>query len=295
MDSNYRNSVAFCIVFTMVLGIVSLYSCDHVRRDSLSFDTDEASRFTRSSKATDFLTAVAVRRQVAQLIDVGYMPNTRCDNYAIHSFNDFPLSEFVEIFDNNAGVSKCGLAASMLVKALEQVGIEAYTYNYGIDGTFQTHVLVIAFTDSIWTIHDSFVNYSITDSLGEPKEFAKLVHELQEGIHGNIRLDSDTVWRDVIMQTGYQELLSRVPSCLKDVVRNTEIDSLMAVPVCPSCGVLGVGCAEFAYMTIGDTLSHQSPLFLTQIGKVWGARPDSVQALVEVMLGTMSRDSFPYP
>lgn len=241
-----------------------------------------------------FEQAVALRQAIADTLDTGFKEDSLCDNFAGISFTDFVVDSFLVRFARNTGTGNCGLAASILSKAMNNYGIEAYTYNFGFDSVHITHVIVIANTDNRWTVHDPFYNYSITDSTGTPKDFFTLLDELAEGNHANIGFSEDTVMRDVYLnrQLLASNLLNeKCRSFLNAQLQNQKDSQKIRIPVCYSCGIDPDYCPELNLWHKLSKMVHKKGWpdkaiygLLFQINGVWGPNPEQFQSKIDSTL-----------
>lgn len=247
-----------------------------------------------------FEKALVLRRAIADTLDAGFTTDSLCLNFHTISFEDFVVDSFLVRFANNTGTGKCGLAASVLAKTLNDNGIEAYTYNYGFTDTRPTHVVVLAETEeNVWTLHDPFFNYSITDTSGNPKDFFVLVQELIQKDHSNISFTQDTVMREFhfsktmpiphfVSEVCHTFLESELPS--QDDTRP------ISMPICHSCVFDSTYCPE---LNIWYNLSHKmvdyglpqkaAYGYLFQINGVWGPRPNDIQQKLDSTFASINR------
>ncbi|MCB9204140.1 MAG: hypothetical protein H6603_04095 [Flavobacteriales bacterium] len=103
---------------------------------------------------------------VAEHADVGNLKNPDCVNYYEMQFEAINVSHYLQVFEENTGVASCGLAASLMVRILNENNIDAYTYNFGFENTEATHVVTIVPLSKKLMVFDPYVNYWLTDSLG---------------------------------------------------------------------------------------------------------------------------------
>ncbi|MCF8460597.1 MAG: hypothetical protein K9G46_07730 [Flavobacteriales bacterium] len=251
---------------------------------------------------TKFEKAVALRRAIADTLDVGFTSDSLCLNFAKISFQDFNIDSFIPKFGNNTGAGSCGLASSMLAKTLNDAGIEAYTYNFGFENTKTTHVLVIAHTDNNqWTVHDPSFNYSITDSSNNPKDFFKLLGELGLRNHSDISFSSDTVFREVLLDDARSMFDLVSFGCLKHLESQHAIDKnsiVMQIPVCYSCVFDSTYCPELNLFYNLSQRASQFGLprnslygFLFQLNRTWGPNPTLLQAKIDSVFKTFNNNA----
>lgn len=245
--------------------------------------------------SSKFEKAQILRRLVADTLDVGFTSDSLCLNFHKIGFQEFNVDSFLSKFANNTGTGKCGLAASILTKLLNNHGIEAYTYNYGFENSRLTHVVVLANTDSnSWTLHDPFFNYSITDLAGNPKDFFKMVEELKNNHDSDIAFSTDTVLRQVFLIEDMEipDFVSQ--SCRQHLKSELEFnnDSLVVTkPVCQTCTFDTSFCSELNLfhnlaLRVKELDYPGNPVYglLFQINGVWGPSPDTMQRKIDMAL-----------
>ncbi|MCB9185946.1 MAG: hypothetical protein H6601_04290 [Flavobacteriales bacterium] len=239
-----------------------------------------------------FEKAVVLRRAIADTFDIGTTSDDLCLNFANIPFQEFVVDSFLLRFGNNTGAGKCGLAGSILAKTMNDNGIEAYTYNYGFAGSRPTHVVVIAQTEeNFWTLHDPSYNYSITDTLGEPKDFLKLLQELGQQNHSNISFSGDTVMREYHFKSleGVRGFVNEDCFTFLESQLNINEDSLLILrPVCHSCSFDSILCPE---LNLWHNLSQRVKELgfpaqavyglLFQINDLWGPNSKALQMEID--------------
>ena len=105
-------------------------------------------------------------RFIAQNADVGNLNNPSCTNFFEQSIEDLNVDKYLNIFETNTGVASCGLAAALMVRMLDEHGIDAYSYNFGIQSSNTTHVIVLVPIGGKLQIFDPYVNYWLIDTDG---------------------------------------------------------------------------------------------------------------------------------
>lgn len=287
------------IVLLSILILMSFSNCSDKVENNPSEPAKRSSGLAAllSNEMSGFEKAVIIRRAIADTLDAGFTTDSLCLNFHTISFEDFAVDSFLVRFGNNTGTGKCGLAASVLAKTLNDIGMEAYTYNFGFADTRLTHVVVLAETEeNVWTLHDPFFNYSITDTSGNPKDFFVLLKELTQKHHYNISFTQDTVMREI-----HFSKTMPIPHFVSEVCQTflaselpTQVDTQpIILPVCHSCVFDSTYCPE---LNIWYNLSHrmleynlpQKAVYgyLFQINGVWGPRPQQLQHRIDKLLKT---------
>lgn len=255
-----------------------------------------------NSEMNAFEKAVKLRRIIADTLDAGVTSDSLCLNFAAINFNEFVVDSFLQKFATNSGTGMCGLAGSILAKTLNNHGIEAYTYNYGFKNSRLTHIVVLAkTTDTTWTLHDPFFNYSIMDSSGLPKDFFSMMEELGQKNHANISFTNDTVTRQVLTDSTIP-IPNIVSSACVDYLTSTlskkSGPEVLEKRICYTCGYDSVHCPELNFFHNMSTrmANHGLPtnavygLFF-QINTVWGPNPNMMQAKLDSLFDAIKRDS----
>lgn len=241
---------------------------------------------------TGFEKALEIRRLIADTLDAGITSDSLCLNFASISFDKFLVEPFLTKFANNKGAGTCGLAGALLAKTLNLHGIEAYTYNYGFEEPRITHVVVLAKTDNAWTLHDPFFNYSITDTLGNPKDFLRLLRELSDGDDSNVSFTSDTVIREFHfdLDTRISDFASdQCVDHIKSININSNPDSILFHQnVCYLCGLDNTNCPELNFFNqmsrqVNNLNRSENAIFglLFQINGLWGPNPQALQEQID--------------
>lgn len=128
----------------------------------------EKTEDVRLSTSTDTLEHVlSVMRFIAKNADVGNLNNPSCTNFFEQPIESLNVDKFLQIFDTNTGVASCGLVAALMVRILNEKGIDAYSYNFGIRSSNTTHVVVLVPIGGKLQIFDPYVNYWLTGSDGK--------------------------------------------------------------------------------------------------------------------------------
>ncbi|HEY0262454.1 MAG TPA: hypothetical protein VGB95_05470 [Chitinophagales bacterium] len=180
-----------------------LFSLIFIIANSQSTTYLETETFSTIIKSLDdtFEKANILRKLVADTIDGGTLNDSLNAFFYKTSFDSFKIEPYMLNFKNDKGAATCGLAASLLTKILNNNGITAYSYNWGIKNTNLTHVIVLAKISSqpeIWSIQDPYFNYTILDSSNCPKDFFELLYELKQQNSSNIKIRQDTTTRTML-------------------------------------------------------------------------------------------------
>lgn len=150
-----------------------------------------------------------LRRRIASTINTGNIQNDSGDDYVEIPFDEFKPGHYLSILEKNQAVALCDLSSRLYVKILAENGIEAYTYNFGIEDMGETHVFSLVKIEEKpekWIVQDPHYNYTITDSIGEPKDFFSLLKELKQGQLDNAKITEDTVYRELLVDLGKVDL-----------------------------------------------------------------------------------------
>ena len=155
-----------------------------------------------------------VRRFVAQRTDFGMLENEFCDNFLDH-FQLHGVDTFLTLFELDAGKSACGLNAMIMVQILLENGIDAYTYNFGFEGTGLTHVVVLVKHHDQLLIFDPYLNYALLRSDLKNMDIISLIGMVASN-NLEFRTTTDTVLTDLLID---EEALNRIPG-LRDSIQN---------------------------------------------------------------------------
>jgi hypothetical protein len=98
-----------------------------------------------------------------------------CDSFASYPVHSFPINEYLNIFQNDLGVSTCGLSSKLMVSILVRNGIDAYTYDFGFENTRLTHVIVLVKHQGKLLVFDPFLNYELLDKSGQNLGLIELI------------------------------------------------------------------------------------------------------------------------
>jgi len=182
--------------------------------------------------------AERVRRFVAKNADMGFTSNSLCDTFTKIPISEFNPSKYLSVFKADSGVASCGLAGQIMVKILLENGIDAYTYNFGFDGTPFTHIMVLIKYGGRYLIYDPFINYTLLDASGNKMDLQRLLMQIA-GDSLELKFSEDTVQTDVLINrhilpsTLRELLLSNNCVELSDLATHVR-DSIYKMPM-PRC------------------------------------------------------------
>lgn len=153
-----------------------------------------------------------VQQYVAQNADVGLMQNAFCDTFYRIPIEEFEPEKYFEIFEKDSGVATCGLTGQLMVKMLIQNGIDAYTYNFGFNGTRLAHIVVLVKNGGQLLIFDPYMNYALLNSAGNNMGLVELLHAISRDSL-QVAFTADTVLSDVLvdhqlLSPAYRELMT---------------------------------------------------------------------------------------
>ena len=252
--------------------------------------------YQAAESSSDIEKIVYIRRLVADTIDSGTIRDSMLESFSNTPFNHFEINQYMERFARDAGHVNCALAANIMCKTLNNMGIESYSYNFGFENTPFTHVVVLAkLSQNYWTLHDPTFNYSLNDSSGVPKDFFQLLEDINLHQFDNIVPSSDTVWRDLLLT---KEVLDRSrdmgDSCKQYFLNTlkTSLDSTKYLtPICYSCEPDSSICENINFKQmmaselkkVDSTDSFWGTLRF-QIGSTWGPKPEQLQSKIDSVL-----------
>jgi hypothetical protein len=167
-----------------------------------------------------------VRKFIASKSDLGIVPNERCDTFALIPFENFPVEEYLNYFENDLGVSSCGLAGSNMVKILLENGIDAYTYNFGFRDSDLTHIIVLVKQKGKFLIFDPYMNYEMLDKDGNNMDIITLIEDIASDSL-NLTFSQDTIMAEMVVDLSvlgkeYLKMLN-VPNCKEYFATGVEI------------------------------------------------------------------------
>ena len=240
-----------------------------------------------------------VRRFVARTADFGNLENELCEN-AQEKLETFGVDTFLRLFEADAGKSTCSLNAKIMVQILLEHGIDAYTYNFGFEGTRLTHVVVLVKHHRQLLIFDPYLNYALLNSDGTNMDIISLIEMVGSG-NLVFRTTKDTVEADLLID---EEALNRtpelrdsildIPGCADLVSGGTEINThikKVGFQRCYDCE-LNRTCfnliAQFESMLNQETGLHSyHESMVLKIANVWGAHDSQeIDELIESAIYT---------
>lgn len=122
-----------------------------------------------------------VKRFVASSVDIGNLKTELCDTFHRVPVEAFPTERYLDDFRNDRSTGTCGLAAMIMTRVLMDNGIDAYTYNFGFEGTRLTHVVTLVKLNNDLLIFDSYMNYELVDQNGKNLGIFRLMGGLRKG------------------------------------------------------------------------------------------------------------------
>lgn len=141
-----------------------------------------------------------VMRFVAKHVDKGNLMNELTDTFYRVPLNDFDVENYLNSFQRDEAVAKCGLTARIMTKILLENGIDAYTYNFGFSNYKNSHVLVLVKHQGELLIFDPYYNYSMTDVDSNPLGLFSWFKMVEDGSL-NFLTQSDSVATELLIRT----------------------------------------------------------------------------------------------
>jgi hypothetical protein len=135
--------------------------------------------------------------------------------YSGHWFRS--IKDFYNYYEVDKGGGCCSMAANYLSELYKEFGYEACTYNMGYPDSYATHVATlvkIRYKDRwIRIVQDASFNFTLTDSMGIPMDFERLLCELQSNKLSDIRIlqpsqiyPSETLFNELIIPSTHWTL-----------------------------------------------------------------------------------------
>ena len=237
-----------------------------------------------------------VRRFVARKNITGNIKNSLCDTFYRIPIEQFPVNTFLDIFDSLNGKSSCGLSSNMMTKILLDNGIDAYSYNFGFDGTNITHVVTLVKWQGDFLVFDSHTNFELLDSTGSNLGLLSLLENISTENEVTLYYNSDTVSSKFVLETNeltdselrrlHSKELSPIYSNL-DTLANEKV--MTHYSKCFECDLNPMGVRlkrSFEEKLAKETrYSKFHEAFTLKVNKVRGAADsDSVDKLIETKL-----------
>lgn len=238
-----------------------------------------------------------LRRRIARIVNTGNFKDSTCSNYVNIPFHEFDPSIYIKLLQENRATVLCDLTSKIYVKILNDNGIEAYAYNFGLEMARETHVAsIVKISDAPekWIVQDAHFNYTILDTLGEPKDFLEFLTELKAGELRNIATSKDTVHRELLVDVKKEDMAIAEGLDCEDLlmeVWSAEDTAVISIPV------------NFDHIHDQPCILINTPLRLEhaleqkgmpanffyayslQIGKVWGPYDGKLQESIDKVLG----------
>jgi len=191
------------VKFQVLIFVFFLIGCKQ-SESPINVERAQPSACAECPKMTDSQDTIAyinrLRRFVAKNADSGLIRNQFCDTFYKIPIEEFDVSRYLRIFENDEGTASCGLAAQIMVKILLENGMDAYTYNFGFKGHRLSHVIVLVKVNARLLIFDPYFNYQLIDSVGANVDLFSLINAVGGNRAAeNIFFDSDTVISDLLV------------------------------------------------------------------------------------------------
>ncbi len=186
--------------------------------------------------------ATALRKFIATKADNGNLRNQRCDTFYKLPPSHFSVKEYLKLFEEDLCSSTCGLSSALMVKILNENGIDAYTYNFGFTSSRWNHVVVLMKQGNDLLIYDPFFNYELLDTSGRNLDLMSLI-DMIKSQEIQVRFTQDTVIGEsllVPLASKETEHLLRDSSCMSFISNwETVRDSVYKVRFlkCYSCAL----------------------------------------------------------
>lgn len=179
------------------ISLVLCLACTNPK-EKLSAATSSLALLQLNEKEDTLAFSDRVRKYVAKNAPLGYLPNPICDTFYKIPISKFNPSKYLNLFKTESGVATCGLAAQIMVKILIQNGIDAYTYNFGFEGTGYTHVVVLVKNNGRYFIYDPFINYTLLDVAGNNMDIERLLLQIA-GDSVQVKFSVDTAMTNFVI------------------------------------------------------------------------------------------------
>ncbi len=211
----------FIISFSLLL-----FSCEEksqqqpIPAPSLLTEEQQFTAFLDSLKQAgndDYQIVNEIRRYLARKLDYGQSRDSIYETYYKMPWQDFSGFHCIKLFEENKLTSKCGLSSYVLAKLYDYAGYKNYIYdcgyklysrNFGNSGNNAedeyilplSHEFNLVELNGRLYVQDAFLNMTIADSDGLPKEFINMLAEIKQGNFSDITVAQDTVisefWAD---------------------------------------------------------------------------------------------------
>lgn len=179
--------------------------------------------------------AFRVMRFVSKHADTGFLINKFCEAYASYPISNFPINDYLQVFEDNRGTASCGHVAVLMVSILAQNGIPSYNYTFGFPEIGLSHQVVLVKSNAQLSVFDPYLNLTIVGERGEYLSFMDILnHAFDSGF--KVRFRSEPVLADLLVDASYLKHTSieteRSPACLELFRRNMIMkDSVIQVKI----------------------------------------------------------------
>lgn len=206
----------FCTVL-----FAALLACKHQpdkKSASLPGEEERFSFFLDSLKkenVSGYEIANHIRKYVAVRMDGGSSRNSLAENYYKIPYSDFSGFRCLELFEKDSLAGKCGLISFVLADLYSSAGYENYIYNCGYSDIEGSHEFNLVKVDGKLIVQDAFMNITVTNADGTPKDFLQALGEIKKDDFSNYRVQSDTVvsemWFDSVSLNFFQTFCASQP------------------------------------------------------------------------------------
>lgn len=154
----------------------------------------------KKAGATDYHIINEIRKYLAPRIDYGKSRDTLSASYYLVPWEDFSGFHCIRLFEQNKLTGKCGLTSYVLAKLYDRAGYRNYIYDCGYDTFRLSHEFNLVEWNGKLIVQDAFMDMTITDASGTPKDFIAMLGEIRRGDFSNIHIVEESIsseyWED---------------------------------------------------------------------------------------------------
>lgn len=156
-----------------------------------------------------------IRKYVSVRMDGGSSRDALAENYYKIPYDSFSGFRCLELFQKDSLAGKCGLISFVLADLYSFAGYENYIYNCGYSDIEGSHEFNLVKVDDKLIVQDAFMDMTITNADGSPKDFLQALAEIKTDDYSNYRVQSDTVvsemWFDSVSVNFFQTFCASQP------------------------------------------------------------------------------------
>lgn len=177
----------------------------------------------KRAENTDYQIVNEIRKYLAQRLDYGKSRDSLSETYHKIPWEKLSVFHCIELFEQNKLTGKCGFSSYLLAKLYDKAGYQNFIYDCGYDTMLLSHEFNLVQLDGKLLVQDAFMDMTIANADGSPKDFIQMLGEIKRGDFSNIKIMEESIaseyWDDSLKKevlaiycsdASYQAYLSHI-------------------------------------------------------------------------------------